>query len=308
MINRVLIRIKVLQIVYACYQKENNDLKVAENELLLSLRRTYDLYYYFLLLIVEITNLEEKKVEQRKHKYCPTEAELNPSMRMVNNRFARQLETNETLRRYVKMHGISWTNEAEFVKKTLRIILSSDIYRDYISLSDDSYQADREFWRAAFRHLICGNESLDADMEDMSIYWNDDVEIIETFVIKTIKHFEESEGSRQELLPMFKDSGDHDFVVELFRHTMQNREAYRELIFRHADNWESDRIANMDLIIMQVALAEIMNFPTIPLRVTMNEYLDASKFYSTPRSSTFINGVLDSVIKELKKENLLLKD
>jgi N utilization substance protein B len=281
---------------------------VAENELLLSLRRSYDLYCSLLLLIVEITNLEERKVEMRKNKYRPTEAELNPNMRMVNNRFARQLETNGMLLRYVKEHRISWANNAEFVAKALRIISSSDIYRNYMDSPEDSYLADREFWRAAFRWLICGNEDLESDLEDISIYWNDDVEIIETFVIKTIKHFEESNGSRQELLPMFKDATDRDFVIELFRHTMQNRESYRELIIRHLDNWEMDRIANMDLVIMQVALAEIMNFPAIPISVTLNEYINASKYYSTPKSANFINGVLDSVIKELKNENLLLKD
>jgi N utilization substance protein B len=294
--------------VFAFYGNENEDSKVAENELLLSLRRSYDLYYYFLMLIVEITNLQERKLDMRRHKYRPTEEELNPNMRLVNNRFARQLETNEMLLRYAKEHGISWVNEMDFVKKVLDIILESSLYRNYMDSLEESYDADRDFWRAVFRKLICGNETLKDDLEDISIYWNDDVEIIETFVIKTIKRFTESDGNRQELLPMFKDHEDYDFAVNLFRHTIRNGDAYREQITGHIQNWELERIANMDLIIMQVALAEIMNFPKIPISVTMNEYLDAARYYSTPKSATFINGILDSIIKELKKEKLLLKD
>jgi len=308
MINRILIRIKVLQTVFAFYQGGNNDAKVAENELLLSLRRSYDLYYYFLLLIVEITNLQERRIDMGKHKLLPTSEELDPNMRFVNNRFARQLETNEAMLTYVKEHGVSWTNEMEFVKKTLNLILASDIYKQYMSSDDDSYQADREFWRAVFRHLLCGNEELENDLEDISIYWNDDVEIIETFVIKTIKKFDETAGGHQELLPMFKDESDYEFVINLFRYAIRNMDAIRERILRHSRNWEMDRIANMDVIIMQVAIAELMNFPEIPISVTLNEYIDAAKYYSTPKSADFINGVLDSVVKELKKEKLLLKN
>ncbi|MDR1330680.1 MAG: transcription antitermination factor NusB [Tannerella sp.] len=307
MINRILIRIKVLQIVFAFYRNDNEDPKVAENELLLSLRRSYDLYFYFLLLIVEITNLHERKVDFRKHKYLPTAEELNPNMRLVNNRFARQLETNEMLKRYAKEHGISWVNEMDFVKKVLDLILASSIYRDYVNSAKDSYEADREFWRMIFKKLICGNEEIKDALEDISIYWNDDVEIIETFVIKTIKRFTESDGSRQELLPMFKDHEDYDFAINLFRYAVRNSDVYCERITRHIKNWETERIANMDLIIMQVALAEILNYPGIPIKVTLNEYIDAAKYYSTPKSATFINGILDSIIKELKKEKLLLK-
>jgi N utilization substance protein B len=308
MINRILIRIKILQIVFACYRNGNDDPKVAENELLLSLRRSYDLYHYFLLLIVEVTNLQERKQDMRKHKYHPTAEELNPNMRLVNNRFARQLETNRMLSQYVKERGVSWVNETGFVKKVLDLILASDFYRDYINSAEDSYEIDREFWRTVFRRLICGNEELEEALEDISIYWNDDVEIIESFVIKTIKRFVESEGSRQELLPMFKDNDDYDFAVSLFRHTLRSGEVFRERIVRHLKNWEMERIASMDLIIIQVALAEIMNFPDIPVNVTLNEYINAAKYYSTPKSSTFINAILDSVVKELKKEKLLLKD
>ncbi len=307
MINRILIRIKVLQIVFAYYQNGSNDLKVAENELLLSLRRSYDLYYYFLLLVVEVTRLQERRIDARKNKYLPTEEELHPNMRLVNNRFARQLEANEMLQAYVKEHGISWVNETDFVKTVLDLILTSDLYAEYKENVDDSYEADREFWRAVFRRLICGNEELESALEDISIYWNDDIEIIETFVIKTIKRFQESRESKQDLLPMFKDDEDREYAIQLFRRTLLHGEEYRERINRHLKNWESERVANMDLYIMQIAMAELLGFPNIPVSVTLNEYIEAAKYYSTPKSGTFINGILDAIVQELKEDKLLLK-
>lgn len=308
MINRILIRIKVLQIVYSYYQNGNNDLKVAENELLFSLRKSYDLYHYFLLLLIEVTNLQKRILETRKNKYMPTAAELNPNTRLIDNRFVAQLEQNESLRKYVAEQGISWSNDEDFVKSVLDLIVSSDVYTEYLDNENDSYETDKEFWRSAFKKLICGNEMIEDYLEDKSIYWNDDIGIVETFTLKTIKQFSEKEGAQQKLLPMFKDLEDQSFAIKLFRQSLLKGTDLRERINKHMKNWETERIANMDLIIMQVALAEILTFPSIPINVTLNEYIDAAKYYSTPKSGTFINGILDSVVGELKKEKLLLKD
>ena len=308
MINRILIRIKVLQIVYSFYQNGNNDLKVAENELLFSLRKSYDLYHYFLLLIIEVTNLQQRTLDAKKSKYMPTHAELNPNTRLIDNRFAAQVAENAALQKYVAEQGLSWINDEEFIKNVLDIILASDLYNEYLDNEDDSYETDKEFWRSVFKKLICGNEAIEDFLEDKSIYWNDDIEIVETFTLKTIKKFEEKNGSKQELLPMFKDLEDHSFAIKLFRQTLLKGSEYRERINKHMKNWETERIANMDLIIMQVALAEIMTFPSIPINVTLNEYIDTAKYYSTPKSGNFINGILDSIVSELKKEKVLLKD
>lgn len=308
MINRILIRIKVLQIVYSFYQNGNSDLKVAENELLFSLRKSYDLYHYFLLLITEVTNLQKRTLDIKKNKYMPTHAELNPNTRLIDNRFAAQVAENAALQKYVAEQGLSWANDEEFVKSVLDIILASDLYNEYLDNENDSYETDKEFWRCVFKKLICGNEVIEDFLEDKSIYWNDDIEIVETFTLKTIKKFEEKNGSKQELLPMFKDLEDHSFAIKLFRQTLLKGAEYRERINNHMKNWETERIANMDLIIMQVALAEIMTFPSIPINVTLNEYIDTAKYYSTPKSGNFINGILDSIVSELKKEKVLLKD
>ena len=308
MINRILIRIKVLQIVYSYYQNGNNDLKVAENELLFSLRKSYDLYHYFLLLIVEVTNLQRRLLDARKHKYMPTEAELNPNTRLIDNRFAAQIAKNEALHQYMSEQGISWDNDDDFIRMILEQILSSESYAEYLANKDDSYETDKEFWRITFKKVICGNDTVNDYLQDKSIYWNDDISIVETFTLKTIKQFEETAGSQQKLLPMFKDLEDQVFAVKLFRQTLLKGSEYRERINKHMKNWETERIANIDLIIMQIALAEIMNFPSIPINVTLNEYIDMAKYYSTPKSGTFINGILDSIVNELKKEKLLLKD
>ena len=196
MINRILIRIKVLQIVYSYYQNGNGDLKVAENELLFSLQKSYDLYYYFLLLIIEVTNLQRRILDTRKCKYMPTDEELNPNTRFVDNRFVAQLAENDTLKKYVDEQGLSWSNDEEFVKNVLDTILSSEIYAEYLKNEEDSYETDREFWRQIFKKVICGNEMIEEYLEDKSIYWNDDIEIVETFALKTIKKFEEKKGSK----------------------------------------------------------------------------------------------------------------
>ena len=308
MINRILIRIKVLQIVYAFYQKGSDDLKVAENELLLSLRRSYDLYHYFLLLIVDITSMYERMIETKRNKYRPSDEERNPDMRMQNNRLAKQIAENKELLKYCSEHGISWADEQSFVKKMLELILESETYADYIKSEDDSYESDKEFWRLVFKRIISNNEFVEDYLEERSIYWNEDVDIIESFVIKTIKRFSEDNGSFQELIPMFNSDDDYDYVIKLFRQTLLNGDKYRERINKHTKNWESERVANMDTVIMQVALAEILNFPTIPVSVTLNEYIDAAKYYSTPKSGTFINGILDSIVEELKEEKLLMKN
>lgn len=238
----------------------------------------------------------------------PTEAELNPNTRLIDNRFAAQVAENEALQKYVSEQGISWDNDDDFIRMVLEQILASDVYTEYLANENDSYETDKEFWRAAFKQVICGNDAINDHLQDKSIYWNDDIAIVETFTLKTIKQFEEASGSQQKLLPMFKDLEDQSFAIKLFRQTLMNGSDYRERINKHMKNWETERIANMDLIIMQIALAEIMNFPSIPINVTLNEYIDTAKYYSTPKSGTFINGILDSIVNELKKEKLLLKD
>lgn len=294
--------------MYSFYQNGNGDIHTAEKELLFSLRKSYDLYHYFLLIILDLTYLLERVQDNKKNKLMPTAEDLNPNTRLLNNRFTKQLAENTELKKYAEKNGISWSNSPDFLKSILDILLASDLYAEYLENPNHSYAADKEFWRAFFKKYICGNEMIEDYLEDKSIYWNDDIEIVETFTLKTIKKFEAQTGSEQPLLPMFKDMEDREFAVKLLRQTLFNGKDYRERIEKHMKNWETERVANMDLVIMQVALAEILSFPTIPVNVSLNEYINAAKYYSTPKSGTFINGVLDSIVGELKKEKILLKD
>ena len=308
MINRVLIRLKIVQIVYAYYQNGGKNLDTAEKELFFSLSKAYDMYNYLLLLMVEITKQAEKKQSAAKNKLLPTAEELYPNTKFVDNRFIAQLEVNKQLLEFSETQKKTWENESEFVKSLCEKIMDSDIYKEYMASETSSYEEDRELWRKLYKRIIFNNEELDQVLEDQSLYWNDDKEIVDTFVLKTIKRFEEENGAKQDLLPEFKDEEDQDFARRLFRRTILNADYYRHLISENTRNWDLDRVALMDIIIMQIALAEILSFPNIPVSVTLNEYVEIAKLYSTPKSGSFINGTLDGIVNALKKENKLTKN
>ena len=308
MINRVLIRIKIVQIVYAYYQNGGKNLDTAEKELFFSLSKAYDMYNYLLLLMVEITKQAERKQSAAKNKLLPTEEELHPNTKFVDNRFIAQLEVNKQLLEFSETQKKTWENESEFVKRLCEVIMNSDIYKEYMECETSSYEEDRELWRKIYKRIIFNNYELDQVLEDQSLYWNDDKEIVDTFVLKTIKRFEEENGADQPLLPEFKDDEDQDFARRLFRRSILNAEYYRHLINENTRNWDLDRVALMDIIIMQIALAEILSFPNIPISVTFNEYVEIAKLYSTPKSGSFINGTLDGIVKALKEENKLTKN
>jgi len=205
MINRVLIRLKIVQIVYAYYQNGGKNLDTAEKELFFSLSKAYDLYNYLLLLMVEITRYANRRIDAAKNKLAPSKEELTPSMKFVENKFIAQLEINKQLREFTESQKKTWDNEPEFIKETFEKIINSDIYKDYMKSETSSYAEDRELWRKLYKNLIFENESLDTVLEDQSLYWNDDKEIVDTFVLKAIKRFDEKNGADQPLLPEFKD-------------------------------------------------------------------------------------------------------
>ena len=308
MINRVLIRLKIVQIVYAYYQNGGKNLDTAEKELFFSLSKAYDLYNYLLLLMVEVTKQANKRLNAAKNKLVPTKEELFPNTKFVENRFIAQLEVNKQLLEFSNNQKKTWENEADFVKTLCDKILESDIYKEYMDSETSSYEEDRELWRKLYKNIIFNNIELDQVLEDQSLYWNDDKEIVDTFVLKTIKRFDEKNGAKQELLPEFKDEEDQDFARRLFRRTILNADYYRHLISENTKNWDLDRVAFMDVVIMQIALAEILSFPNIPVSVSLNEYVEIAKLYSTPKSGGFINGTLDGIVNSLKKENKLTKN
>ncbi len=308
MINRVLIRLKIVQIVYAYYQNGGKNLDTAEKELFFSLSKAYDLYNYLLLLMVEITRYAAKRIDSAKNKLIPTKEELTPSMKFVENKFIAQLEVNKQLCEFVSNQKKSWDHEPEFIKEVFEKISDSDIYKEYMSKKESTYEEDRELWRKLYKNFIFNNEALDQVLEDQSLYWNDDKETVDTFVLKTIKRFDQKNGQNQPLLPEFKDEEDQEFTRRLFRRTILNMDYYRHLISENTRNWDLERVAFMDVIIMQIALAEILSFPNIPISVSLNEYVEIAKLYSTAKSGSFINGTLDGIVNQLKKEGKLTKN
>jgi N utilization substance protein B len=306
MINRELIRTKIVQLTYAYYQNGSKNIESAEKELIFSLSKAYDLYNYLLALIVGITAESRRHLEVAQSR-AKREGTPMPSQKFAYNRFAMQLESNKMLLDFLETQKKTWNDEPEFLKKLYLQITESQIYKDYMADDEDSYEADRELWRKLYRTLIQNNESLDSLLEEQSLYWNDDKEVVDTFVLKTIKRFDEKNQSHQELLPEYDNEEDKEYARKLFRATIMNGEEYQRYMSEASRNWDFSRLAYMDIVIMQIAIAEMMTFPSIPINVTINEYVEIAKIYSTPRSSGYINGMLDAIAHHLANTGRLLK-
>ena len=307
MINRVLIRLKIVQIIYAYYKNSGKTLKATEDEVFFSLSKAYDLYNYMLLLIVGITHYAADRISFLSMKIRPTESDRNPNLKFVNNRFALQLENNEQLKKFAEKSKLNWVENSDLLRRMLDKIEESDIYKEYMAAETSSYEEDKELWRKLYKAFVFDNEELDSLLEEQSLYWNDDKSIVDSFVLQTIKRFEEKHGASQQLLTEYKDVADMEFARKLFRNAIGNAEQYREMMSSSSKNWDMSRLAFMDVVIMQVALAEIMTFDDVPLSVTLNEYVEIAKHYSTVKSGSFVNGMLDTITKKLRQENKINK-
>lgn len=307
MINRSLIRLKVIQLLYAYYQNGGKTVESMEKELLFSLAKAYDLYNYLLMLIVEVTKYGRQVVEHQEELNSIAHIDTVISHRFIDNQFACQLELNKQLIEFKEEKKLSWTDEDEYIRQLYETITGSKDYKTYMLEPETDYAQDRELWRRIYKSIIMTDERIDDILEAQSLYWNDDKQIVDTFVLKTIKHFDEANGADQELVPEFKDEEDREFAIRLLCRSLVNAEYYRSLIAQNIQNWEMNRLAFMDLLIMQMAIAEILSFPEIPVRISINEYLDIAGYYSTPKSPKYINGVLDHVCRRLQSEGKLLK-
>ena len=306
MINRELIRIKVVQLTYAYYQNGEKNMDNAEKELLFSLSKSYHLYNYLLYLIVAASREERHRVDiaiQRAER----EGTEKPSEKFVNNKFALQLEENKMLNDFFANDNQAWEDNLDYVRKLCNHIEESEIYANYMADPTNSYAADKEVWRKLYKQLIAKDEEIDGILEEKSIYWNDDKDIIDTFVLKTINQFDPANGADQPLLPEFKDEEEKMFARKLFRAAILNAENYHRYMSETSRNWDFNRLAYMDVVIMQIAIAEMMSFPTIPVIVTISEYVELAKIYSTPKSGGYINGMLDSIARYLVKSGKMYK-
>jgi N utilization substance protein B len=294
--------------VYAYYETGDTTIKNKEEELFLSISKSHELYHLFLLLLLDIHSFAEKRIEFGRNKKRPTEEDLNPNTKFIDNMFLRQLKVNKSLKKFVKDKKLSWDNYSGLIKKIFKEITSSEIYLNYMSNGEDNdYEADKKIIAKLLEKVIAPVEDIYGILEEQSIYWNDEAEFIISMVVKTIKSFDQTKGADQELLPEFKDKEDKDFVETLFRKSLTEEKENRDLIQKYTKNWDFERVAFMDVVLMQVAIAELKQFPKIPSRVTLNEYIEIAKHYSTEKSGIFINGILDKIVETLIDKGLIDK-
>jgi transcription antitermination protein NusB len=308
MISRRILRIKVMQALYAYYKSaETASINDIEKELLFSVNKAYDLYHYLLLLLVDVANLAEKRLELAQNKKLPSHEDLNPNRKFIDNRIIQGLRVNKQLLHFLEIKKLSWVNNTEFIKSLFEEISHSELYNTYMSTPESSFSNDKSFVTALYSKIIACYEPLYNVLEEQSIYWNDEVEFILSAIIKTIKKFKDVKLEDAELMPLFKNDEDKEFSKTLFRKVVLNKDAHQELIQKFSKNWDLERIAFMDILLIKMAIAEVMDFESIPVRVTFNEYIELSKYYSTNRSNVFINGLLDKIINQLRNENKINK-
>ena len=307
MISRRLLRVKILQVLYANHNKEGQTISQAEKELFFSINKSYDLFHLFLLLPIELTKIDEQRIDIVKQRHIPTTDELEISTHFSENKLVAQLKSNWQLSRYISDNKINWNLNPEIIRGLYQQIKEKDYFKLYLSKGSSSYEDDKALILKILEEEVPAYETLGNTLEDLSIFWNDDMDFVLNMVIKTIKSFKEHDSQQKTLMPLYKNEEDQEFVKNLFRKVSVNSSEYSGLIKKHAQNWEFERIALMDILIMQMAIAEIVEFPSIPIKVSLNEYIDIAKDYSTVNSNTFINGILDNIVKEYKAENKIIK-
>ena len=309
MINRVLIRTKVVQNLYSyMLTRPERTLASALKDLDASLAKTYELYHYLLRLPVELTHIQAIRLDEARNKYLPTQEELNPNMKFVNNRVVKALAENEVHEQFAQERNVTWNDDPIFERLMLDKVVKSDIYNDYMADDEDSFIADSLLWQQLMKQVIIPDENMADAIEQRSLYWTeDDLVLVGQFVCKTFRRL--AEGAEDAILPMFKDEEDSNFGRELFNATVTLMPESDALIdgLLEESRWDKDRIVLMDRLIMCAALAELRTFDKIPMAVTLNEYIELAKNFSTAASGKFVNGILNNAVKQLRKDGVIFK-
>ena len=307
MLTRRHLRIKVLQTLYAYYQDGEGDIGKSEKALFFSIEKMEEMYLFLLSLTTEMQGAAIDKIEAGKNKKLPSPEDLHPNTKFVTNRPLRALVNSKILKKALEDSSISWADQAELVKKVFKTLTETDDYKEYMESDERGFEHDKEFLLRFFKRHMINIELLQDFFEEKSIFWNDDLDLVASMTIKTIKSIDEN-ADDLELLPLWKEDDDEEeFVTTLFRETLNRGKDNAKVINEFAANWEMDRIAIMDIILMKMALAEAASLKSVPIKVTMNEYIELSKYYSTPKSNGFINGVLDQAFAKLQEDGVIQK-
>jgi N utilization substance protein B len=257
--------------------------------------------------LIDVSDYAQKRIEIAQNKKLPSQEDLNPNKKFIDNQLINQIRINNQLLRYLETKKLSWINHPELIKSIYDNILESDDYKEYMEESSMNYQSDKNFITKVYKNIIANSEKLFLVLEEQSIFWNDEIEFVIGAIIKTIKKFKIDEAENVSLLPLYKNDEDKEFTKILFRKSILNRAEYQTLIEKYSKNWDFERIAFIDILLIEMAIAEVKEFSSIPVKVTFNEYIELSKFYSTRRSNIFINGILDKIFEHLKSTNQIVK-
>ena len=307
MLNRRHLRIKILHILYAFYQDDEQEIATTKKALDHSIKKMQELYVLLLLMIGSMQGFAIERIENGRKKQLPSPEDLHPNTRFVTNSPLRTITNSKMLEKVAKDAGVGWGEHQEMLRKIFRSLTEHEEYADYMNSEERSFRHDRECLIRMFRKHMINHELFQENLEELSIFWNDDLDLAASMVIKTIKTIKE-DADDFELLPLWReDEDDKQFLEVLFSKSLSQAQENEELVTEAAANWELERIAVMDRILMKMALAEARNFPSIPLKVTLNEYIELSKYYSTPKSNGFINGILDELFAKLKKDGTIKK-
>ncbi len=306
MLNRRHIRVKVLQAIYSHFQSGDEKLSVEENNLLSSMEKIYDLYLYQLAFLVELQNEAYRERGEAKGKYFPTEDDLQAETNFTRNRAVNAITKSPDLLKFLNDKKISWSEHKDQMNKIFRRLRGTEEYKKYFRLPQTSIEDDIEFLQYIYKTYVFDNEFVEGYYEELNIHWYDDIFVVNPAVSKTIKNIQEDKEFQ--LLPLYKErEEDREFALELFRRVISNSDEYEDWIKNKAQNWELERIAVMDIMLMKMAICEVLNFENVPIKVSLNEYIELAKSFSTPKSSVFINGILDKLVAELKAEGKIVK-
>jgi len=308
MLNRRHIRIKVMQIIYSFKGTESDDLMRYDRFLLKSIDSMLDLYFVLISLMIEVHKQAESFIDKSQQKHLATKEDKNPNRKFLNNEVLLQLKTNETLVDIIKDRSLNfWELDNEYVDLIFKTLLNSDLYKDYMSTKTSTFKEDKDFVVDFFKEIIAPNDKLYNYLEDKNITWVDDLPVVNTALVKLLRKNKLNVSNQYFIPTLLKDDEDKDFALALLKKTILNLSLYSEEIENKTQNWDKDRIANIDFVLLQMAICEFQKFPSIPVKVTINEYIEIAKEYSTPKSSIFINGVLDKIVKEYTEKRILNK-
>ena len=312
MINRTMVRTRVVQTMFAYYQDSDKTLLSARKELHKRFADTYDLYFLLLDFINELTAYAQRMLEDQQARSRATHTTFTPNRRFVQNRLAQQIFDNNALRSRVQEQQLSWESSLQAVSDVYKRLIESDFYKEYMQAQECTYEDDKRLWRQVFQYLLAGNETFYDALDEMEVVldktnWVTDADIVISYVIKTIKRFKENSTPQTPLLEMFDSEEEIRFAERLLEHAISGHEQYEQQINSHLKGWDADRIAYMDRIILEVALAEITSFDEIALTISLNEYIEIAKEYSGDKNYMFINGILTEILRDMKHDGKLFK-